>query len=144
MRHFCALIGWKSFLWFGEQAGSQTRFPGAFMDTRWLSVVNKSRFWAKLQLNFCETAVEILMQVLMCRCKFPQTQRHHSRGRSASADRCNTWADPRLQAGIMPVPIKIFDSDLGPVWSFVLSHYAYTFSSLLQVSGHDSILEKGT
>lgn len=41
----------------------------------------------------------------------------------------------------MPTPIEIFDSDLGPVWSSVPSHYAHIFSGL-QVSGHDSILEK--
>lgn len=76
------------------------------MDSRWSSVINKTRVCAKLPLE---------MQLKHSGHKFPQTERHHSRGHSVSADRCNTWADPRLQAGIMPVPIEIFDSDLGPV-----------------------------
>lgn len=77
-------------------------------------------------LNCCSTLMK--MQLKYSGRKLPQTQRHHSRGRSVSADRCNSWADPRLQAGIMPVPIEIFDSDLSPVWSSVPSHYAHIFS----------------
>lgn len=71
------------------------------------------------------------------------SKRHHCRGRSLSADRQNSSTDPRLQAGIMPVPIEIFDSDPGPVWSCMPSHCACIFSGL-QVSGHDSAQGKRT
>ena len=56
-----------------------------------------------------------------------------------SADRKNSSTDPCLQAGIMPVPTEIFDSDLGPVWSCMPSHCARIFSGL-QVSAHDTAL----
>lgn len=72
-----------------------------------------------------------------------QSQRHQGRGCGVSVDRQNTSMDARLRAGIMPEPIEIVDSDLGPVWSSAPSHYAHIFSGL-QVSGHDNILEKWT
>lgn len=58
---------------------------------------------------------------------------------SLSADRQNSSTDPCLQAGIMPVPIEIFDSNPGPVWSCMPPHWAHILSGL-QVSGHDTAL----
>lgn len=59
--------------------------------------------------------------------------------RPKSLDRQNSSTDPCLQAGIMPAPIEIFDSNPDPVWSCMPSHCARIFSGL-QVSGHDTAL----
>lgn len=59
--------------------------------------------------------------------------------RPKSLDRQNSSLDPCLQAGIMPVPIEIFDSNPSPVWSCMPSHCARIFSGL-QVYGHDTAL----
>ena len=56
-----------------------------------------------------------------------------------SSDRKNSSTAPCLQARIMPAPIEIFDSDLGPVWSCMPSPCARIFSGL-QVSAHDTAL----
>lgn len=82
----------------------------------------------------------------------PGSERSRRGDASRSADRLSSTTDPCLQAGIMPAPIEIFDSDpapdtprhpanLPPVWSCVPSHCACIFSGL-QVSSHDSAPRK--
>lgn len=86
------------------------------------------------------------MSRLKLRLNIPDSKSHRLKEASLqrlSADRQNSSTDPRLQAGIMPVPIEIFDSDPGPVWSCMPSHCACIFSGL-QVSGHDSAQGKRT
>lgn len=107
-----------------------------------------SKCWPVLQL-FLSHEQKLKLQMFMCefsehavkivRWQFSQTQRHHG----LSVDRQSTSVDACLRAGIMPAPTEIIESDLGPVWSSAPSHYAHIFSGL-QVSGHDSILEKWT
>ncbi len=75
--------------------------------------------------------------------RLKETSSMFCRDPSLSVDRQNSFTDPCLQAGIMPVPIEIFDSDPGPVWSSMPSHCARIFSGL-QVSGHDTAVGRRT